>query len=68
MRGKGFFRECIKLAGLGVTLDRGVELLSVEYLEPCAKPRKLARGKLFNGFLDVFGSGHPGNVTFTRKP
>jgi hypothetical protein len=59
VRGKGFFRKCVKLAGLGVTLDRGVELLGVEYLEPRAKSRKLARGKLFNGFLDVFGSGHP---------
>ena len=68
MCGKGFFRERIKLAGVGVTLDRGIELLGVEYLEPCAKPRKLARGKLFNGFLDVFGSGHPENISFTHKP
>jgi hypothetical protein len=58
----------IQLAGVGVTLDRSVELLGVEYLEPRAKPRKLAGGKLFNGFLDVFGGGHLANITFTRKP
>jgi len=29
----------------------------IEYLEPGAKPRKLARGKLLDGFFDVFGGG-----------
>jgi len=68
MRGKRFFRRCIKLPGAGVTLDRRVELLGVEHLEPRAKPRKLARGKLFNGFLDFFSGGHIGNITFVREP
>ena len=64
MRGKeNFFRKCIKLAGGSVTLDRGVESLGVEYLEPRAKPRKLTRGELLHGFLDIFGGGHPGNIT-----
>ena len=39
-RGKRFFLMCIKLAGAGVTLDRRVELPSVEHFEPRAKPRK----------------------------
>jgi hypothetical protein len=30
--------------------------------------RNRARGKLFNGFLDVFGSGHPENISVTHKP
>ena len=58
MRGKGLIRVRIKLAGVDVPLNGGVELRRVESLEPHAKPRELARGKLFNGFLDVFGSGH----------
>jgi hypothetical protein len=66
VRGKGFFRKFIKLAATGVTLDRGVELLGVEYLEPRAKPRELARYKRFNGFLDVFSGGHLGNITLAR--
>jgi hypothetical protein len=58
VRGKGFIRVRIKLAGAGVALNGGVELLRVEDLEPGAKPPELARGELFNGFLDVFGGGH----------
>ena len=58
MRGKGFLRVRIKLAGTDVPLNRGVELRRVEGLEPGAKPRELARGELLNGFLDVFGGGH----------
>ena len=57
VRGKSFIRMCIELAGPGVALDRGVELLRVEGLEPRAKPCELARGKLFDGFFDVFGGG-----------
>jgi hypothetical protein len=34
--------------------------------EPCAKTRELARGKLFDGFLDIFGGGHTENITFAR--
>jgi len=58
VRGKGFIRMRIKLAGARVPLDGGVELLRVECREPGAKPRQLARGKLFDGFFDVFGGGH----------
>jgi hypothetical protein len=60
---KGFVRMCIKLAGARVPLNRGVELLRVEGLEPRTKPRQLARGELFDGFLDVFGSGHAWSVS-----
>ena len=62
MCGASFFRMGIELAGADVPFDRGVELLGVEGLEPGAKPRQFARGKLFDGFLDVFGGGHVGNI------
>src|SRR3984893_1721574 len=62
VRGQGFIRMRIKLAGLGVALDRGVKLPRIEFLEPRAKPRQLARGKLFDGFLDVFCGGHAGDI------
>ena len=64
VRGERFFRMGIKPAGADVPLDRGVELLRVNGLEPGAKARQLTRGKLFDGFLDVFGGGHPGNIAF----
>jgi hypothetical protein len=49
VRGKRFIRMRIKLAGLRVAFDCGVELRRIEYLEPRAEPRQLARGKLSNG-------------------
>ena len=58
MRGQCFFRMRIKFAGDGITLDCGVELLGVERFEPGAEPRQLARRKLFDSLLKVFGSGH----------
>ena len=67
MGGKSFVRERIKLAGADIPLNRGVELLRVEGLEPGTKPRELARGELFNGFLDVFGSGHVEDIAFARE-
>jgi len=39
VRGKGFIRMRIKLAGTGVPLICDVELLPVEGLEPGAKPQ-----------------------------
>ena len=67
MRGKSFIRMCVKLAGLGVALNGGVELCRVEFLEPRAKPRQFARRKLFDGFFDVFGGGHVRNIAFVRE-
>ena len=66
VRGNGFVRRRIKLAGVCVPLDCGVELLRVENLVPGTKPRQLGRGKLRNGFFDVFGSRHPGNIALAR--
>jgi hypothetical protein len=66
VRGKGFFRVRIKLASADIPLNGGVELLSVEYLEPRTKPRKLARGKLFDRFFNVFGGGHVRDIAFAR--
>jgi hypothetical protein len=68
VRGKSFVRMPIKLAGTDIPLDGGVELLRIEYLKPRTKPRKLARGELFNGFLDVFGGGHRQHIAFMREP
>src|SRR5258705_3056096 len=67
VRSKGFIREGIKLASLGVALDRSVELLRIERLEPRAKPRQLVRVKLFDGFLDVFGSDHADDIAFVSN-
>ncbi len=58
MRGKGFICMRVELAGPGVPLDCGVELLRVERFEPRAKSRQLTRGQLFDGLFDVFGGGH----------
>jgi hypothetical protein len=66
VRGKGFIRMGVKLAGAGVPLNGGVELLSVERFEPRAKPRKLVRGKLFDGFFDVFGGSHARDIAFVH--
>jgi len=67
VRGKSFIRMRIQLAGMGIPLDRGIELLRVEGLEPRAKPRQLARGKQRDGFLDVFGGGHVENRVSVRE-
>ena len=46
-----------------ISLNRGIEPLRVESLKPSTKPRQLARRKLFDGFLDVFGGGRSGDIT-----
>src|SRR4029077_3222345 len=61
--GKRFICIGIELTRAGVALDRGVELLSVECLEPRTKPRQFLRSKLHYGFLDVFGGGHAGRYS-----
>ena len=58
MRGKGFVRVRIKLAGARVPFNGSVELLRVEGLEPRAKSRQLPWSKLFDGLFEVFGGGH----------
>jgi hypothetical protein len=64
MGGKGLFGLRIKLAGLGIAFDGAIELLRFKGFKPCAKPCELARGKLFNGFFNVFGGSHVGNIAF----
>ena len=64
MCGKGFLGMRIELASANVLLNGGVELLRIESLKPRAKPRQLARRKLFDGFFDVLGGGHPGDIAF----
>ena len=66
VRGESFFSMRIKLAGPSVPFNSGVKLPCVEGLEPCTKPRQLARGKLFDGFLDVFGCGHASDIALVR--
>ena len=66
VRGERFFRMCIKLASARVPLHGSVELRGVEGFKPRAKPRQLARGELFDGFLDVFGGGPVGGIAFSR--
>jgi hypothetical protein len=62
VRGKRFFRMGVKLTGSGISLNGGVELSRLECLEPSAKPRELARGELFNRFLDVLRGGHVADI------
>jgi hypothetical protein len=68
VRRKSFFRMAIKLAGADVPLNRGVELRSVERLEPGTKALQLARRKLFDGFLDIFGRGHMEYMALWLEP
>ena len=67
MGGKGFFGMRIKLAGTGIAFDGGIKLRRIECLEPDAKPRQFARSKLFDGFFNVFGGGHVGDIAFTPE-
>jgi hypothetical protein len=67
MGGESFIRMRVKLPGACVPFNGEIELLGVEYLEPSAKPRKLARGKLFDGLLDVFGGGHSEYIAVGRR-
>ena len=55
-------RQRVKLSGAGIPLNGGIEPLRIEGLEPRTKPRQLARGKLLDGFLDIFGGGHPDHI------
>ena len=48
VRGKRFFCMRIEFAGARIPLNGSVELFGVEGLEPCAKSRQFARGKLFD--------------------
>jgi hypothetical protein len=67
MCGKGFIRARIELAGVSVALDRSVKLLGIERLEPRTKSRQLARVELFDGFFNVFGSGHGRDIALPRE-
>jgi hypothetical protein len=64
---KSLVGERIKLSGLRVALDLGVELSRVESFEPGAKPRQLRWGKLFYGSLNLFGGGHVKDITLIRE-
>ncbi len=66
MGGERLVRQGVKPSGADVLFNDGVELLRIEGLEPRAKPRQLARGKLLDGLLDIFGGGHPDNVAATQ--
>ena len=58
MRGQRFICVRVKLASEGISLDCRVEPLRVERFKPGTKPRQLARRKLLDGLLDIFGGGH----------
>src|SRR3954469_3080800 len=66
VRGKSLVGMRIKLAGEGVSLNRGIKLVRVKLFKPGAKPCKLARRKLFDGFLDVFGGRHGKHIALSR--
>ena len=64
MGGKRFFSGRIKFAGARVPLDRSIEPLRVECLEPGAKPRQFAPRKLLDSLFEVFGGGHLVSIAF----
>jgi hypothetical protein len=66
MCGESLFRKRIKPAGARIPFNGTVEPLRVEVLEPRAKPRQLARGKLFDGLLDVLGGSHASDIALER--
>ena len=66
MCGKSLFRKRIKLAGVRIPFNGGVEPPRIEGLEPRAKARQLARGKLFDGLLDVLGGSHASDIALGR--
>ena len=55
---KGLLCESIELASFDVTLDRLIESLSLELLEPGAKPFELLNWQLSDRFFDVFKCRH----------
>jgi hypothetical protein len=63
MLGKGLFGQLVELADTRIAFDSSIELGGVETFEPGTKARQLLRGKLFNSLFDIFGGGHPANVS-----
>jgi hypothetical protein len=62
MGSKRLFSKAVELAGFGIPFNGGIEATGLKGLVPCAKAGKLSRIQLFDGFLDVFCSGHCGNI------
>jgi hypothetical protein len=60
---KGFFRECVKPAGVGVSLDGRVEPIRVERFEPGAETCQFPGRQLFDGSFDVFSGCHFDSIT-----
>lgn len=55
--------QSVQPPGTSVTLDRGIETISVERFEPRAKPCQLTRWQLFDSLLKVFSGSHVSNIT-----
>jgi len=53
----------IELARVGVALDGCVKAIGVKGFEPGTKPCQFPGRQLLDGFLDVFGGCHLGNIT-----
>jgi hypothetical protein len=64
---ESLFRKRIKPASARIPFNRAVEPLRVEEFEPRAKPRQLARGKLFDSLLDVLGGSHASDIALARR-
>ena len=68
MRGKRFLGQRIQPAFNRVPGDSGIEMPGIEGREPGTEPRQLWRGQPFNGFFDVFSSGHDDNHSISGLP
>ena len=60
MRRKCFLAKCIEASGLRVALEDVIEVPGLEFLEPCAKRRKLIGRQLRHSLLYLFKSRHSG--------
>jgi hypothetical protein len=59
----GFLSECIKFAGVGVSLEGRAETIGFERFKPSAKASQLAGRQLLDGFFDFFSGCHTNNMT-----
>jgi hypothetical protein len=64
---EGFLCECVEFSGVHIVLNGGVEPIGVKHLEPRTETCQLPRLQLLDGFFDVFGARHIGNIASARR-
>jgi hypothetical protein len=64
---EGLFGKCIEFSGACIVLNGRVEPIGVKYLEPGTQTGQFPRFQLLDGFFDVFGSRHAGDIAPVRR-